>query len=499
MAPTTSDPTGRSADCNSGFVSGAGRYRRPALSVRYRLLPRGERWVSLNNLNGTLPAVFRELPCLQIEHLSDSPSLWCQLFCRLPAQVIDILHDFTGGPNDGKGPVGALVQFGSSFYGMTNNGGTGGDGTIFRIATNGTAFALMHSFNGGVADGDTPFGTLALSGSTFYGMTEFGGSSSSTGTLFKINADGTGFTVAHAFLGGAADGASPLGSPTVSGSVIYGMTSQGGTANLGTVFKVNTDGTGFTVTHSFTGGAGDGRFPSNTALVISGSTLFGMTAEGGSADQGIVFKMNVDGTGFTVLHSFNPATGDGWDPGGSLTLVGSTLYGMTRQGGAAAGTVFQINTDGSNYNRLHTFAGSPSDGANPLGTLTLGSTGSTFFGTTPIGGADSLGTLFGINADGTGYDPFYSFTGAPNDGNAPNDLTEFGGLLYGTTVQGGTANDGVNFAIAEPEPSSLALLAAAGAAATILRRRLRRGKQRRPGPQGCIVNGLLAECGPSAG
>ena len=77
--------------------------------------------------------------------------------------------------------------------------------------------------------------------------------------------------------------------------------------------------------------------------------------------------MNTDGTGFTLLHTFAAATGDGWSPLGSLTLVGNTLYGMTRQGGGGAGTIFEINTDGTNYNRLHTFTGQfGGDAANSL-------------------------------------------------------------------------------------------------------------------------------------
>ena len=126
---------------------------------------------------------------------------------------------------------------------------------------------------------------------------------------------------------------------------------------MGTIFKINTDGSAFGVLHSFVGGAGDGKTPSYSSLVVSGTTIYGMTVGGGAADEGVVFRINTDGTGFALLHTFVAATGDGWAPYGSLTLSGSTLYGMTRQGGGGAGTIFQINTDGSGYSRLHTFLG----------------------------------------------------------------------------------------------------------------------------------------------
>ena len=154
---------------------------------------------------------------------------------------------------------------------------------------------------------------------------------------------------------------------------------------MGTIFKINTDGTSFAQLHSFVGGAADGQHPSFSALIVSGNTLYGMTPEGGTAGQGTIFRINTDGSSFAILHTFTAASGDGWDPDGSLVLSGNTLYGMTRQGGGGAGTIFQINTDGSGYSRLHTFLGaSTGDGANPVGTLTA--LGSLLYGTTPVGG-----------------------------------------------------------------------------------------------------------------
>ena len=89
-----------------------------------------------------------------------------------------------------------------------------------------------------------------------------GGGVASDGTVFKINPDGNGFNILHSFQSGPNDGSSPVGSPAISGGVVYGMTSQGGTANLGVVYRMNTDGTGYQVIHSFTGTATDGDTPS---------------------------------------------------------------------------------------------------------------------------------------------------------------------------------------------------------------------------------------------
>src|SRR6266568_4754674 len=92
---------------------------------------------------------------------------------------------------------------------------------------------------------------LILSGNTLYG-TASGGGSSGVGTVFAINTDGTGFTTLHSFAG-RGDGANPLAGLILSNNVLYGTAAGGGSSGNGTVFKVSTDGTGFTNLYSFTG------------------------------------------------------------------------------------------------------------------------------------------------------------------------------------------------------------------------------------------------------
>jgi uncharacterized repeat protein (TIGR03803 family) len=76
--------------------------------------------------------------------------------------------------------------------------------------------------------------------------------------------------------------------------------------------------------------------------VLSGSTLYGTGFAGGSTNgNGTVFAVNTDGTGFTVLHTFNGSDGSG--PASALMLSGNTLYGTTSSGGTnGAGTIFAI-------------------------------------------------------------------------------------------------------------------------------------------------------------
>jgi uncharacterized repeat protein (TIGR03803 family) len=113
------------------------------------------------------------------------------------------------------------------------------------------------------------------------------------------------------------------------------------------VFAVNTNGTGFTNLHSFTSTSGpsytnsDGANPIAT-LISSGNTLFGTTWQGGGSGIGTIFSINTDGTGFTTLHSFTG--GDGARPVGGLILSSNTLYGTAYQGGSSGnGTVFSLS------------------------------------------------------------------------------------------------------------------------------------------------------------
>jgi len=251
---------------------------------------------------------------------------------------IKILHQFEYDGGSGAQPGKSLIISNSTLYGMTRFQGDNAKGMLFKMETDGTGFTLLHSFTGGEEDGQYPSGSLTFSDTTLYGMTSMGGDSGN-GTIFMIQTDGTSFALLHEFIGGAEDGAYPYGSLILFGSTLYGMTSLGGDSNFGTIFKIQTDGSGFALLHSFTGGTLDGKWPQGS-LIISGTTLFGMTCFGGDSDRGTIFKIETDGTGFALLHEFIGGVDDGQSPEGSLLLSGSTLYGMTSGGGDNANPHF---------------------------------------------------------------------------------------------------------------------------------------------------------------
>jgi uncharacterized repeat protein (TIGR03803 family) len=268
-----------------------------------------------------------------------------------------------------------------------------------------------------------------------------------------MNPDGSSFRVLHAFTGSSSDGSFPYAGLTLVGSTLYGTTAGGGSAGVGTVFSMNPDGSNYQVLHAFTGSSSDGEYP-DAGLTLVGSTLYGTTAGGGSANDGTVFSMNPDGSNYQVLHAFTGSSSDGEYPEAGLTLVGSTLYGTTERGGSGGGyvgspgdgTVFSMNPDGSNYQVLHAFTGSSSDGEYPEAGLTL--VGSTLYGTTYYGGSAEDGTVFSMNPDGSSVQVLHAFTGSTSDGEYPYaGLTLVGSTLYGTTTYGLSFGDGTVFSL----------------------------------------------------
>jgi uncharacterized repeat protein (TIGR03803 family) len=312
-----------------------------------------------------------------------------------------LLCTFTGGA-DGANPYCTLVSAGSFSYGMTFNGGLDDGGVIFGVATtatNGTN-VVLHTFQGGASDGQFPNGSLTLfNGSTLYGMTS-GGGSNELGVIFQIgaNTNGTNFSVLYSFAGGTNDGAFPNEGVVVGGStLLYGTTSEGGSNDLGIVFACNTALTNnaLTILHHFGGADNDDGDSPTGPLALDGSTLYGVTTYGGADDMGTVFKVGIDGTGYTLLHSFSGWPIDGaWPLFGPLVVTNSVIYGTTQFGGQNdAGVLFEMGTDGTGFTVLHGFtAGSTNDGAFPgFGPLL---SGSVLYGVTPNGGTDDLGVVY---------------------------------------------------------------------------------------------------------
>ncbi len=201
--------------------------------------------------------------------------------------------------------------------------------------TDGSGFDTVCELPSGATSGwPGAFGDLLLDGSTLYGTT-------SSDTVFKVNTDGSDFTTLCTVpRGGSSYGESLQGHLALVGSTLYGTSRYGGTGK-GSLYRVNTDGTGYEVIHEFSGT--DGEMPS-FGLVLAGDMLYGTTRDGGSDNRGTIFKIGLDGSTFQVVYSFSDGPTDGKGPYSTLTVVGSTIYGMTRAGPTNDyfGTIFAL-------------------------------------------------------------------------------------------------------------------------------------------------------------
>jgi uncharacterized repeat protein (TIGR03803 family) len=371
------------------------------------------------------------------------------------AQTISTLHSFSSTVTqtniEGSDPVAPLVLSSNTLYGTTSSGGGAYEGTVFKVNTDGSGYTGLYSFNGG-SDGAIPAAGLRLVGDTLYGTTEDGGISNN-GTIFAINTDGSGYTNLYSFSAldtnfDNSDGAHPTSTLILVGDMLYGTAVSGGTNGYGTIFALSTNGSLFTNIHNFTGGNG-GASPA-AGLVASNGVLYGTASSGGSDFQGTVFSINTDGSGFTNIYDFTGAS-DGAGPQASLVLSGNWLYGTAASGGQTYnGTVFAVTTNGSVFTNLHSFTGGV-DGGEPAGSLLL--LGDVLYGTAPHGGTWSNGTVFALNIDGSGFTNVYSFSELNSnfdnaDGQEPvAGLIASGSTLFGAAQFGGHIDYGTVFSL----------------------------------------------------
>ena len=254
----------------------------------------------------------------------------------------------------------------------------------------------MHEFGQKLYDGRFPY-AMVIKNSSLYGVCA-GGGTRFDGSIFKMNTDGTGYSVLHNFSDVKEDGLFPAGSLLPCSTFLYGVTGNGGAFGRGTLYKINLDGDGYEIVYSF--GSVDGSSYPVESLTSAGSRLFGM-ALGQQAGKGTVYSINRDGTGFELLHTFMGSP-DGYNPVGSLlvwnsTLVGQTSYGGSFTNGASAvggGLIYAIDTQLNNYRAIRSF-GELSDGSWPVGCIAASNR--TLYGMNRLGGSNGCGIIYSLH------------------------------------------------------------------------------------------------------
>jgi uncharacterized repeat protein (TIGR03803 family) len=359
--------------------------------------------------------------------------------------------------------IGALVSDGyvpysgltlgtdGNFYGTTNEFGTGGYGTVFKL-TPGGSLTTLYSFTNG-SDGAVPYSPpIQGTDGNFYGTTS-GDMQTTLGTIYKITPPGT-FTTLYQF--DATHGDIPRG-PLVQGTDgnFYGTTEYGGTnaGGYGVIFRITPQGK-LTVLYNFDNV--HGAYPFAPLVQGSDGNFYGTAVGGGTNSQGTVFKMTPAGK-LTVLHNMTYAT-DGANPwSGLVQATDGNLYGANANGGAVStncpagcGTVFKITSNG-NFSKLHDF--DLTTGQNPY-TILYQHTNGILYGTTASGGTGSGDPACGegncgvLYSENIGAPPFVNMVttsgkvgakvGIRGQGFSKSSVVTFGSVVATSVIQSGT-------------------------------------------------------------
>ncbi|HEY2473329.1 MAG TPA: choice-of-anchor tandem repeat GloVer-containing protein [Candidatus Cybelea sp.] len=323
-----------------------------------------------------------------------------------------------------------------AFYGTTVYGGIAdasyplGCGAIYRV-TSGGKLTPQHEFT--CTQGAGPEAELlAASDGLLYGSTLDGEGRSSRGLIFSIAPSGRGFRVLHYF-GRRHDGSEPRAALIeLRDGKLYGTTLAGpGPNGTGTIFRMNRDGSGYHIVHAFR--LSEGEEPDVPLLQTKDGMLYGTALRGGQPSwAGTIYRAAPDGSNFAVIYRFAGYTLE--SPNGGLTLgPNGRLYGEALSNSGAV--IFTATRSG----HVQVIVDLPAEDSYPEGGLALGTDGR-FYGTAS-GGFGTDGAVFAFEQSGEHLRQIHRFHGAPSDGAEPwgrlfQSPTD--GRFYGTTVAGGT-------------------------------------------------------------
>jgi uncharacterized repeat protein (TIGR03803 family) len=354
----------------------------------------------------------------------------------------EVLHEFDY-DNGGFPYDNALLQSNGKFYGTTYSGGADDYGVIFEYDQDLDAYTVLHEFDGD--NGSYPYNTLTEDDGKFYGTTNQGGADGA-GVIFEYDPEENIYTVLHEF--NDTDGKFPDSSLLIKiNNKFYGVTPNGGTTDDGVIFEYDPANIGseYSVLHEFDGDNGSRPY----AFTENSGKFYGVTTDGGATDDGVIFEYDPTENEYLVLHEFDGDNGGG-ALGANLVVDEGKLYGMANEGGLSNyGVIFEYDLGLDIYTVLHEFDYDNGNGSGLYGSLTLFN--GNLYGMTYNGGADDSGVIFEYNPDLDIYTVLHEFDEVNGQYSYGNNLTISGDKLYGMTYEGGSDDVGVIFSF-DPNP-----------------------------------------------
>lgn len=187
---------------------------------------------------------------------------------------------FTGDAED-PAHLGSLLAVGDTLYGVGVNGyGRGGGSAFYRIDGPTQMTALANLMDHGIVAGSLVHGR---DGQFYITVTTIDGV---TGKLLRISPSGTA-TVLHEFSG--PDGRNPATPVLARDGWLYGTSGGGGAQDQGVIYRLRPDGSGFEVLYAF-GSRAVGAYGGVTLLEASDGYFYGRTRGGARHGNGAIYR-----------------------------------------------------------------------------------------------------------------------------------------------------------------------------------------------------------------
>lgn len=380
------------------------------LGVAFKIKTDGTDFTKLIDFNGSNGASPVYGPLLEVE-----PGKFFGMTSKGGASSTGIIFSITSSGNFAKvkefpqpegTPEVLSASDGNHFFGVASSGGPTGNGAIFKTSANGGDYEKIHDLEGNVLF----VNRLIQTSDNFVWGAGNEGVFTVTSILFRLNSDGTNF---QRFTFDDAPGLSV--SQLIEGpdQFLYGTGYMNGGSSHGIIFRFKTDGTNFSKLADIPGGSGGSR-PTENLILTEDGILFGLTHEGGTNNDGTVFRFNIHTLQFSSIFSLHKPTTGTYLKRIALLNDGSLCVATATGGTNDSGTIFSISQDGNDFNKILDFSSSLNL------TDIIQTVDGYLVGTTEYGGTSNSGIIFETLTDGSNFKNIFEFTGA--NGSNPEQI-----------------------------------------------------------------------------